>query len=254
MIVFVAGMPRAGSMWTYNVVRAIYETRGWSVLPREIPISEQALIRQALKSEQKENEVYCIKTHWPLKSPLRTKHDVRIICNLRDVRDACLSYMRFMHEDFDAGVSAMGEMMKITDYYLTRFGDGLLSVRYEDLTNTPLNVLENISGFLKVDLSENEKSAILKKFDKSNIQKKLQELPKIESDARVPVDAENGSRFDSVMNRDGTYRTYEKATGFQSNHITSSSDGEWKTYFDKGKAERLIELSREWLLRYGYQI
>ena len=254
MIVFVAGMPRAGSMWTFNVVRSIFETKGWSVLPKEIPINEHALIKEALLSEQKENVVYCIKTHLPLKSPLPTKHEVRVINNIRDVRDACLSFMRFMHADYDAGLHAMMSMMKISDYYLTQFGKDMLSVRYEDLSKTPLEVLESICGFLKFDLSENEKSEILHKFDKSNIRKKLQEMPKVQPDAPALIDPEQSSKFQPLKNRDGTYRTYEKATGFQSNHITSSGDGEWKTYFDKSKTDKLIELSRDWLLKYGYEV
>ena len=254
MIVFVAGMPRAGSMWTYNVVRAIYKAKGWSVLPEEIPVNEHALIKQALLSEQKENVVYCIKTHLPLKSPLPTKHEVRVINNIRDVRDACLSFIRFMHADFDAGVHAMMNMMKISDYYLTQFGNDMLSVRYEDLSKTPLKVLENICGFLKLDLSENEKTEILQRFDKSNIRKKLQEMPKVEPSSSALSDPEQSSKFQPVKNRDGTYRTYEKTTGFQSNHITSSADGEWKTYFDKSKTDKLIELSRDWLSRYGYEV
>jgi hypothetical protein len=130
----------------------------------------------------------------------------------------------------------------------------LMSVRYEDLTNTPQKVMEDICGFLKIDLTETEKQEILQKFDKSNIKKKLQGLPKVESDARILADPEHSSKYDSVRNRDGTYRTYEKATGFQSNHITSSGDGEWKTYFDKSKVEQIINLSRDWLLRYGYEV
>jgi hypothetical protein len=254
MIVFVAGMSRSGSMWTYNVVRAIFETKGWSVLPREVPIDEYPLIKSALASEQKENEVYCIKTHSQLKSPMPTKHDVRIINNIRDVRDACLSFMRFMHADFEAGKDAMMRMMKTTDYYSHVFGGNMLSVRYEDLTSTPLNVLEKICGFLNIGLTEHEKKEILHKFDKSNIQKKLQELPKVESDERILVDPEYNSKYKFGRNSDGTYKTYEKATGFQSNHITSSGDGEWKTYFDKSKVEQIIGLSREWLLRYGYKV
>ena len=254
MIVFVAGMPRAGSMWTYNVVRAIFEAKGWSVLPEEVPVNEHALIKEALLSGQKEKVVYCIKTHLPLKSPLPTKHDVRIINNIRDVRDACLSFMRFMHADYDAGIHAMKSMMRITDYYAAEFGENMLSVRYEDLTSAPLNVLEKICGFLKIDLPENGKKEILQKFDRSNIRKKLQELPKVEPDANALVDPEHRSQFEAVKNRDGTYRTYEKATGFQSNHITSSVDGEWKTYFDKSESEQLTNLSKQWLSRYGYEI
>ncbi|MEO8342858.1 MAG: sulfotransferase domain-containing protein [Gallionella sp.] len=254
MIVFVAGMPRAGSMWTYNVIRAIFATRDWSVLPTEIPIIERALIKTALLSAPKENEVYCIKTHLPLKSPLPTKHDVKIICNIRDVRDACLSFMRFMHADYAGGIRAMINMMKITDYYLSQFGDNLLSVRYEDLTQTPSAVLANLCGFLKIDLSETEQKAILQEFDKSAIQKKLQEMPKIEAGINVREDNKQNLKFDAVLNRDGTYRAYEKMTGFQSNHITSSDDGEWKTCFDKSQIDQLINLSEKWLLKYGYKI
>lgn len=255
MIVFVAGMPRAGSMWTYNVVRAIFEARGWSVLPKEIPVSEHALIKEALLSEQKDKQVYCIKTHLPLKSPLPTKHAVKIISNVRDVRDACLSFMRFMHADFEAGIGAMMGMMKITDNYLAQFGNNLLSVRFEDLVKTPLDVLNNISGFLKIDLSESEKEKIIQRFDKSSIQKKLQEMPKVESKENTQSnDVGQGSKFEAVKNRDGTFRTYDKATGFQSNHITSVHDGEWKTCFDKKQVEQLISLSGNWLLKHGYKV
>lgn len=255
MIIFVAGMPRAGSMWTFNVVRAMYEAKGFLVLPETIPPDESDLIKNALHSAVKENEVYCIKTHKQLNNSLPTQHEVKIICNIRDVRDACLSYMRFMHANFEAGIGAMNIMMRTSDYYLSTFRDNLLSVRFEGLTNNPLNVVEDISNFLKIDLSKGEKNKILKEFSKPNIQKKLSAMKKIKLDANGKVkDDELKEKFVSVENLDGTRRLYEKATAFQSDHITSTRDGEWKSLLDKNKAELLNNLTKEWLLKYGYKI
>jgi hypothetical protein len=255
MIIFVAGMPRAGSMWTYNVVRAIYETKNYTVLPKLIPIDELELIGTALISDERENEVYCIKTHKALNNPLPTKHKVKIICNIRDVRDACLSIIRFGHLDYEEGMKSMISMMEITDYYQSTFKGSLLNVRFEDLTNHPSEVLVNISHFLEVDLSKTEKDEILRKFDKSNIQERLRDMPNIKLDSSGQViSAEHRSKFDAVRKGDGTYCVFDKTTAFQSDHITSTNDGEWKTYFSKKRSEKLNKLSRKWLLKYGYKI
>lgn len=255
MIVFVAGMSRAGSMWTYNVVRAIFKTRNFSVLPKLIPTNELDLIETALASDEMENQVYCIKTHKALNSPFSTTHKVKIICNIRDVRDACLSFMRFKHADYEAGISAMNDMMKLTDYYRTTFKGNLLIVRFEDLSGSPSKVLEDILRYLEVDLTRIEKDQILKQYDKSNIQEKLRDMSNIKVDSNGQIiDAEQRSKFEAVRNDDGTYRIYDKTTAFQSNHITSKKDGEWKTHFKKKQSDKLSNLSRKWLLKYGYKI
>jgi len=255
MIVLVAGMPRAGSMWTYNVIRAIFEARGWSVLPKEVPVDEGSMIRNAFFSHEKYKEVYCIKTHLLLKKPLPPNHKLKIICNIRDVRDACLSYIRFTHANFDAGLVAMTEMMNSTDYYLSAFSNQLLSVRFEDVLNDPGNVLRNVSTFLKIKLSDRDRLQILERFDKSNIKNKLRDLPKVMLDSNSQItDEDQRALFQAVKNNDGTFRTLDKATGFQSNHITSTTDGEWRTSFSSEQNEKLLGLSREWLLKYGYEI
>lgn len=254
MIVFVAGMSRAGSMWTYNVVRTMYETRGFTVLPKEIPADEGPLITKTLNSEINEKEVYCIKTHVPLKSPLPTQHEVKVICNIRDVRDAALSFMRFTRADLEGGIETMKRMMFITDHYLTKFKNNLLCIRYEDLTDNPQLVLENIAAFLQVDLSKGEKNEILRRFSKANIQKQLNSMKKIKLDAQGQIESdEKKSKFETVKNLDGTYRVYDKTTAFQSDHITSTKAGEWKTHFGKDQVERINGITRDWLLKHGYK-
>lgn len=259
MIVFVAGMPRAGSMWTYNVVRAIFEAKGFQVLPETIPADESVLITEALNSTVNENEVYFIKTHLRLKSPLPTKHDIKFICNVRDIRDASISFMKFMRADIgrdaENGIKAMMNMMSITDYYLTTFGNNVLGVRFEDISNNPQIVLENIAEFFKIELSKGEKTEILKDFSKANIQKKLSAMKKIKLNALGQVEnEEQQSKFNTIKNFDGTYRVYDKTTAFQSGHITSTTEGEWKTHFSENQIGRINSITREWLLKYGYKI
>ena len=255
MIVFVAGMPRAGSMWTYNVTRAILEAKKISVLPKLIKVDERSIIQDALVSVENKNEVHCIKTHIKLESPIPTKHPVKIICNVRDVRDACLSYMRFMKADYEVGLQIMKIMMELTDYYISTFADNLITIRFEDVVNNPHPTIGKISDFLGVELSEIEKKEIIAKFDRSNIQKKLHELSsvKLNENGQV-IDDEQKEFFDSVKKFDGTYSIFDKVTSFQSDHVTSITDGEWESYFDKNQKAMLNALSRKWLLKYGYKI
>jgi Sulfotransferase domain len=255
MIVLVAGTSRTGSMWTFNVTKAILEANGISVLPKQQPTEESHLLKQALASEDNGKDVYCIKTHYLLESPLATKHAVKIICNIRDVRDACLSFMRFTHADFNQGTVVMNHMMKETDHWLNSFKDNLISIRYEDLTQSPHSVCRNISQFLEVELSEKDLQDIVKRFDKATVQAKLNSMSdvKLDSEGRI-IDSKLQSEFETVQNLDGTFRIYDKTTAFQSNHITSNADGEWRTYFDKNQIAMLNGLSRKWLLKYGYKI
>jgi len=149
----------------------------------------------------------------------------------------------------------MSSMMNTTDYYLNEFGEGVLGVRFEDVTNNPSNVVDSICSFLKVELSDSDKNGIVARFSKSNIQKKLHDMSKVKlaTDGQIEGN-EQQSKFVSIKNLDGTYRIYDKSTAFQSNHITSTGDGEWRTVFDKEQIDKVNSISKEWLLRHGYKI
>lgn len=255
MIVFVAGMPRAGSMWTYNIVRALYKCSNITVIPEKIPKNESALITEALQSRIVDDVAYCIKTHFKLPNPLPTQHGVKIICNLRDVRDACLSYKRFMNVDFKTCINEMNAMMKAADYYIESFQNNLLTVRFEELGNEHLDAIGKISDFLNLQVSNKQKADIWATYKKSSVKKYLDKLSNIKVDKEGKIKgAKYQGKYDAVRNRDGTYRVFDKATSFQTNHITSDKDGEWKTYFNKEEIEQIIDLSREWLQRHDYKV
>lgn len=242
-------------MWTYNVTRAILQAGKIEVLPEQIPVDEMQLIRHALLSEPSPKSAYCIKTHEHLMHPLPTRHEVKIICNYRDVRAACLSFMRFMHADFSRSLAAMQSMMELTDYYLNTFTSNLLVVRYEDLTESPAETVRRIAGFLELPLIDRKVADIVNQFSKANVRKKLGEMSDVRVDASGEVKgAKLQSKFTSVPNLDGTYRVYDKSTAFQSNHITSKSDDEWRTFFNAEQLQQMNEIAKTWLERHGYAI
>lgn len=254
MIVFVAGMSRAGSMWTYNIVRELYKKKKFIILPDKIPVSESDLISEALNSNVIDNQVYCVKTHSILHKPLPTKHEVKIICNYRDVRDAGLSFMRFMHGDYAGVPNAMMGMMQTTDYYINTFTDNLLSIRFDDIINEPAFTINNICEFLDLDVSEKVKLDIENKFSKSSVKKHIDKLSDIKIKQGVVRGTKHQNNYAAVGNFDGTYRIFDKETSFQSNHITSKKDGEWKDLFTEEQKEQINNISREWLLKYGFSV
>ena len=43
-VVWVASMPRTGSMWAYNVVRELVRAAGRAVEPERVPVDELAML------------------------------------------------------------------------------------------------------------------------------------------------------------------------------------------------------------------
>lgn len=255
MIVFVAGMPRAGSMWTYNIVRALLESKKFTVLPKDIPVDEKPLITAALQSSPVDGEVYTIKTHQRLMSPLISRHDIRIINNVRDVRDACLSFMRFTHVGFDEGLVSMQHMMDTTDYYQQSFKDNVLNIRFEQVIGQPADTIKTIAGFLDLDCSDRQIEEIEDRFSRESVKKKIDQFSRLKVDAKGAVKgAKHKAKYDAVQNKDGSFRIFDKSTSFQSNHITSKGEGEWRSVFTEEQTTRINALTADWLARYGYVV
>jgi hypothetical protein len=254
VIVFVAGMPRAGSMWTYNIVRELYKYKNLIVLPDQIPTTEPALIKEALSSHDLINQVYCIKTHSKLPNPLPTHHQVKIICNYRDVRDAGLSFMRFIHGDYDIAINAMMGMMQLTNYFINTFDNNLFLIRFDRINTEPVKTIDEICDFLELDVPHDAILKIEKKFNKDAVKKHIDKLSGVNIQQGEILDEKQQHKYDAVGNLDGTYIVFDKETSFQSNHITSKEDGEWREYFTEQQREQINVRCSKWLLKYGFEI
>jgi len=117
MIVFVAGMPRSGSMWIYNISRALIRAQGRIPVPEDMPRDDLMRIKQAFQMQLSDNEDYIIKTHNSLKPNLP---GVKIIYTYRDVRDAMLSFMRFMHCGYNKALKSMNEDQSLLTKTISR--------------------------------------------------------------------------------------------------------------------------------------
>ncbi len=248
MKIFVGGMTRSGSTWTFNVTRAIVRAGGKIPFPEEQEQSEMVHLEQLKTAPLAANEVLCIKTHHGFEG---TSDDVKLICNYRDVRAAALSFMRFMRCDFERVLNATEEMMSITDFYFQAFKpENALYIRYDDMVENPLKVIQELNDFLKFDLPDPVLAHIEKKHSKDNVAQLLKTMETVKLDNETATK----TRFEPRYYQDGSVRAYDRKTSFQAGHITSSKEDEWREAFTVEQKEQLNQLCHSWLEQYGFTI
>jgi Sulfotransferase domain len=251
-IIFIAGMPRSGSMWTYNVCRRLIQAAGMTPWPDSVPLDEAPVIQEALSRPPAPNQFYCIKTHFEV--PLG-KPQMRIICNYRDIRDAMLSYMRFMKCPFDKGLAVAKGSMQLTDHYLQKKDPHVLPVSYDELTSHPLDTIRNLADFLSLQVKQSDIEAIAQALSREEVARQLKKLESVELDNSGSVQNKRApGEYSGAQNFDGSFRVYDHGTGFQTNHISSHEDGEWRDVLTDSEKSALMEVASEWLARYGFKL
>ncbi|HED13856.1 MAG TPA: hypothetical protein ENI62_09435, partial [Gammaproteobacteria bacterium] len=173
------------------------------------------------------------------------------ICTHRDVRDAMLSFMRFMHCSFEYGLRVAASMMQVTDYYLGEQHSNVLPVGYRDVVSRPRDVIVQLADFLDLPVNADTVATIEAEFSRERVEQYLSKLDVQEG--------ESGSRNSpapasttTIRNLDGSFRIYDYKTGFQSRHITSRKEGEWRDALSAEQQQQVNHLAAAWLKRYGY--
>jgi Sulfotransferase domain len=249
--VFIAGMARCGSMWTYNITRGLIKASGRTLIPEVALVDETALLTELSMFEPPNIDFCCIKTHHCI-TPLNNSR-LKIICNYRDIRDAILSFMRFTHCTHEQAIEAATAMMQVTDHYFQLGGqENLLKLRYEDLTEDYNAAAQSINQFLCLDVPEQAVKRLVQEFSKDSVRKRLKLLSVDRFQALMKYLGKRTSFYELVENYDGSSRIFHQATGFQTNHITDTQVGEWLEVFTTEEQKRLIGLTSSWLERYQY--
>ena len=245
-------MSRAGSMWTYNVTRRLLKASGYKPLPESIPVDDQVAIQDSMKQDPGKKGVFCFKTHRRIE-PIAP--GMKIICPYRDVRDAMYSYMKFMKCPFDRALLAARGMMENTDYYLQRRAPNILPLRYDEIVNTPERAVSKVSVFLQLNVSDPVVREVAEAFSRSRMKKYLKGLDSVKVDEASKLQSEAlASRYATVPIFDGSHRIYDQTTGFQSNHITTGKEGEWRIQLESQQQKALMELATPWLRKYGFPL
>ena len=237
-------------MWTYNACRALIRAAGKTPWPESVPPDERPVIQEALARPPGPDQFYCIKTH--LQIPVGQEH-MRIICNYRDVRDAMLSYMRFMKCSFEKGLAAAIGFMGLTDHYLQSRHPHVLPIRYDRITSHPQETIREIMDFLSLQVGRAEIESIALEYSREEVARRLKKLESVQLDANGRVKGEGRpGEYSAVQNLDGSFRVYDYATGFQTNHISSGKDGDWREVLTGEQQAELLAATSEWLTRYGF--
>ena len=239
-------------MWTYNVIRRLLKASGYIPLPENIPVDDQVAIQESMKRDPGEKGIFCFKTHRRIES---IAPGMKIICPYRDVRDAMYSYMKFMRCPFERALSAARGMMENTDYYLQRKAHNILPLRYDEIVNTPERAVSKVSVFLQLHVSEIVAREIAEALSRNKVKKYLEGLDDVKVDEAGKLQSEaQAARYAAVPRFDGSHRIYDQTTGFQSNHITTGKEGEWRNQLEPHQQKALMELATPWLRKYGFPL
>lgn len=234
-----AGMPRAASMWVYNVGRSLLREAGLAVMP-EIPPpledDERVAIAAAL-GETRPDTVWAVKTHLAVPVGPDVLARARIVTTVRDPRAAVLSLMRFTRCDFATAVAeAAGIWPKLLDHYFGLPDAVALKLHYEAIVADPAASVRAIAAHLDVPAPPASVAALCERFSRANVRRLTEGL---------------GTAME-VPNADGTMRRYDPATAFQTGHVSGRPDDAWRRELTADQIVALDAILGDMLARYGY--
>ncbi|HIJ53672.1 MAG TPA: FkbM family methyltransferase [Planctomycetes bacterium] len=245
--IFISSMARSGSMWTYNVTRSLIRAAGMEPLPKNVPVNEKPFINKALNETLSEKQVYCVKTHYRVNHKLP---DTLIIVTYRDIRDAVFSYMKFMGLSFEEAFQAPKRWMVLTDTYFENQSPNILKIRYDEIVNEPMDTIQKIDRFIGTGASFETIEKINEEFSRKKMKEKVDGLKDI-SPEQVRV---NAAAFDTVENAGGIVRVLDRATGFQTGHVSFRKDGQWREDLTEEQKQHLMRETADWLQRHGFKL
>ena len=251
--VWVTGMPRSGSMWTFNVTRMLLRNH-YKVVPELVPHYESVMERVACEVivDGPPNTVAVVKQHKQIRQEMPYS---RFICTRRDPRDALLSFMRFMRCDFEAGLVAFQSMIEISDYYRTFPAEKILILEYHDIVTHPIKTIKRIAAFLGLDLPSTTIDDIEKRFQKEHVAKTLSKLhQEVESkiSQHKPLNQHNIIHLEGGEESKKEFRIFDPNTGFQTSHVSSYTPGGWRKQLTPSQQSIIKHRFGHWLEQNGY--
>lgn len=249
-VVWIATAPRTGSMWAYYVTRQILATGGRHVMlpPRELAEGQWPEYSLRVIADDQPGVIFCAKVHLRLALTIPAW---RFVVTYRDVRDSTLSYMRFMRCNFEKALETTRLIMALTDHYFAAPDDVALKIRYDEVTQSPGRAALRIASFLDIEFSETQADALVNGVTRESV---VRVVADYEQSVKSRLMAGSKEPFAYVKNSDGSIRLVEPTTLFQSGHITSARDGEWRDVLTREEQARLNELTIDWLRRHDFPI
>jgi hypothetical protein len=237
--IWIASSPRCGSMWVFNVTREIARAAGLEVLPAAVPQTNEAMVAAATEGmrDTAPDRVRVVKVHSNVRPDIPNS---RFILPRRDLRDAMVSFMRFMNRDFETGLEFVRNAMASERHYNGFPPERTLFVNYTDIVARPASVARTIAAFLEAPMAPDMANAIAGSLDKQSVARAIR---------RTEEDLVRRSRDGSAISADEVVvlgpqdvRAFDVATGFQSGHVSDYQEGDWKHLLTAQQRARLAAL------------
>jgi hypothetical protein len=245
--IWIASIPRTGSMWTFNVVRDLVRSTGRPALPEIVPQDDREMETIGRQGIDAADGVYVLKVHTPIAADLRSS---LFVVTRRDIHDSVVSFMRFTHADFEAGLRFAAGAIRLDEHYSRLPSELTLPIAYVDIIASPATVVAAIAGRLAVEAPQTLVDQIVDRYSKRNVVSRVsarEEQLRAQISARQPVD-----RRDFVPQSDKSLRAFDTATGFQSGHVSDYHEGDWRrilTASQQAALDALIADGEGWRAR-----
>jgi hypothetical protein len=156
--------------------------------------------------------------------------------------------------DFEHGLRAAHSMMSKTDYYFEKHTKNIIRIRYDDIVSDPMAVIKAICEFLNLNVSTDDMQRTLRNHSKERVKALVESLRLIDVTGPGHIaDANKREKYETVRNLDGSFRVYDRTTGFQTNHITEAGK-EWRIILTEEQKKELMNLTEGWLVKYGFHL
>jgi hypothetical protein len=239
--VWIASVPRCGSMWVFNVTRRIARDAGLEVLPTPVPQTDKAMLAAYEEGVRDPaiDRVRVLKVHSALRSDLAAS---RFILPRRDIRDSVVSFMRFNRCDFEQAMKFVPLAIELQRHFDSFPRDGALMIDYPDIIARPAYIAHAIARFLELPLARQTTRAIAGDLSKEKVaaliaRKEREVICRLREGCDVPT-------AELVVLGPQNWRVFDTDTGFQSGHTSDYQEGGWKSILTEEQKSRLETVIR----------
>lgn len=213
MIVFVAGMPRSGSTFTFNVVRELLEARG-SV--HQIPTGRICVAVASAGSV----EHLLLKGHEADEMTMRLVNygAIKSVCSVRKPEDAIASWMNTFGYGLDDSIQMLVNWLPL----YRQIREHSLTVPFELIDTAPQQAASMIAQYVCPDASAEEVDAICRRYTKDEVQRLSKAIERGECEIE-----------------DLGFSYYDKRTFFHRRHVTSLHETKARDRIDVDQLSRI---------------
>lgn len=214
MLVFISGMPRSGSTYSFNVAKQLLQRRG-TVTSKASPDVAACLGTTAAQH-------LIMKGHSisDLGIELISSGAMKSVCTVRAVDDAVASWMQTFNADYDSTIEVFREWRRVFGMIHSHS----LILEYEFLNSHPYLAAMKISKFLLGEANPLETYRIAQRFNRESV---LKHVGTLRADSEQAVDV----KF-SYFHRDTFYhrnhiRTHPNPLGDKDRGLLREERAEW---------------------------